>query len=397
MSWSRPSFATSHHTIADGDSCPCVLPDVAYRPVKGSVSGQDRRRGTDRRLTRQAAKTADSLFASGSLCGSAGPAIVGPFSSQAAYPPVVYPEPRVLAGRVLAQQVRHLTVLLTAAAGLVDEPVVGTPARGDIDHINGHARRSDLLGLRWWAHGAVRLNLRSADEHQRGLKLVLTGDELLPLPAMALARSIYEAVIGTCWLIDADVVTDQRLARWAGRLLHDTQEPPNALDSFGNVDAARHEKERVTGGHVLGRRLMTRAGFDLKLKGEPRTDQTSQVTYRGEVSGLTPRVTELVPRFTPNQQFLWPLFSGATHSRGWLVASLEGDAALMTAAVLTPLLDASDALAIEVARYFGLNARPMLDRTHLHRRALLRSARPQEALVASVDQYRAAGGAPPLP
>ena len=97
------------------------------------------------------------------------------------------------------------------------------------------------------------LNLSCADEHQRGLKLIVIGDELLPLPAMALARSIYEAVISTCWLVDADVSTDQRLARWAGRLLHDTQEPPNALDSFGDVKAAQREKKRVVDGRGLMR------------------------------------------------------------------------------------------------------------------------------------------------
>lgn len=318
-------------------------------------------------------------------------------SSCAAYPPAVHPQPHVLAGRVLAQQVRHLTLLLQAAVALVGDPAEYTPARADFDHISGHPRREDLLGLRWWAHVAVQRNLSSADEHQRGLRLVVTGDELLPLPAMALGRAIYEAVINTCWLVDADVTTEQRLARWAGRLLDDTQEPPNALDSFGDVDAAREEKTRVTGGRDLGQRLMRRAGFELTLKGGPRSDETRQVVYRGEVSRLTPQVSELVPRFTPNQQFLWPLFSGATHGRGWLVGSIEGDAQLILASVLTPLLDTSDALAIEVARYFGLDARPMLNRTHLHRQALLRSTLIGDALVAGVDEYRAAGGAPPLP
>ena len=225
----------------------------------------------------------------------------------------------------------------------------------------------------------------------RGLKLIVTGKELLPLPAMTIGRAIYEAIINTLWLIDADVSTEQRFARWAGRLLHDTQEPPNALDSFGDVNASQQERERVVGGPALGQTLMKRAGFELKSKQGDRCGETRHVSYRGEASGLTPRVTDLVVRFTPNQQSLWPLFSGAAHSRGWLVEGLEGDAATIVASVLTPLLDTSDALAIEVSRYFGLNPRPILRKTHMHRQA-----RPREAMIAGWDAYREAGGAPPL-
>jgi hypothetical protein len=124
-------------------------------------------------------------------------------------------------------------------------------------------------------------------------------ERLLPLPAMALARSVYEAVINTCWLVDAEVPTEQRLARWAGRLLHDGQEPTSALDSFGDAVAAKKERERVVGARSLGQGLMTRAGFDLKAKGGEKFEETARVTYGSESSSLTPNVTQLVARFTP--------------------------------------------------------------------------------------------------
>jgi hypothetical protein len=142
---------------------------------------------------------------------------------------------------------------------------------------------------------------------------------------------------------------------------------------------------------------MRRAGFELKAKGGDKSAETRQVCYRGEVSALTPRIIDLVSRSTPNQQSPWPLFSGAAHSRGWLVAGLEGDAALILTSVLTPLLDTSDALAIEISRYFGLDPMRLLKKTHLHRQALLRQARPRDAMVAGWEAYRRAGGAPPLP
>jgi hypothetical protein len=142
---------------------------------------------------------------------------------------------------------------------------------------------------------------------------------------------------------------------------------------------------------------MNRAGFGLKAKGGDRHEETARVTYGGEASGLTPNVDSLIDRFTPNQTYLWTLFSGATHNRGWLVAGLEGDEAEILTSVLSPLLDTSDALVVEVARYFGLNPRPTVEKTHFHRVTLMRRARPSPNAIAGVDDYRAAGGAPPLP
>jgi hypothetical protein len=307
-------------------------------------------------------------------------------------------DPFVLASRVITQQVRHLTVLLKQANDLADDPLEGTPARADFDHINNHKQKKDLLGLRWWAHKGAVLNLSSGAEHVRGLMAIVVADQLMPLPAMTLGRAIYEAAFNTFWLIQPDVRTEQRIARWAGRLVHDSQEPPNALDSFGEADAAEREKERVIEGRGLGQKLMRQAGIELTFKGGDRSEETRLVTYRGEASLLTPKVTDQVARFTPNQQSLWPLFSGAAHSRGWLVEGVEGDAATIWSSVLVPLLDVSDALVIEVCTYFGMHARPTIERTHLHRRTMLAQARPQQqGMRAGWDAYRKAGGAPTLP
>lgn len=307
------------------------------------------------------------------------------------------PEPSVLATRVLGQQVRHLKDFFEQASSIVDDPPSRSPAAEDLALVHGARRSADLQALRWWAHRAVRLDLSSALEHQFGLQVILANEQrLLPLPAMALGRSIYEAAISVFWLVDTRVPTQQRLARWAGRLLHDTQESPNALESFGISDVARVERERVEDGRALGQRLMRRAGFELVAKGGDRSAETRQVSFEGQVSRLVPNVTDLVPTFTPNQQSLWPLFSGASHNRGWLVAGLEGNAAEMLASIVAPLLDTSDALVIECAKYFHLDPRSALDRTHLHRQAVLKLARPHSGPSLDWEAYRVAGGAPPV-
>lgn len=306
-------------------------------------------------------------------------------------------DPVVLALRVIKQQDRHLSGLLRQAHDLAEDPPEGTPARTDLDHINSHKQKGDLLGLRWWANKAAVLNISSGGEHLQGVMAIIGSDRMMPLPAMTLGRAIYEAAFNTFWLIQPDVSTEQRIARWAGRLLHDSQEPPNALDSFGEADAAQIEKDKVIEGRRLGQKLMKRAGIELRLKGGDRSEEAKLVTYRGETSLLTPKVTADVGRFTPNSQSLWPLFSGAAHSRGWLVEGIEGDEATVWSSVLLPMLDVSDALVIEVCAYIGLDPRPTLKKTHLQRRALIAMARPMEqGMHADWDTYRKAGGAPTL-
>jgi hypothetical protein len=131
-------------------------------------------------------------------------------------------------------------------------------------------------------------DVRSAHEHRWGIGALIAADELLPLPALAVSRSVYEAVLNACWLIDADVSMELRLARWAGRVLHDSQEGPNSLDDFGPATAALKEKVRILQGRKMGKEFLTRAGFELTAKGGARSGETSKVTYQGAASGVAP-------------------------------------------------------------------------------------------------------------
>lgn len=76
---------------------------------------------------------------------------------------------RVLAQRVIDQQLRSLWVFLRGASDAVDDPASSTPARADLDHVSGHPDKEDLMGLRWWAHRAATLNMHAAIEHLKGV------------------------------------------------------------------------------------------------------------------------------------------------------------------------------------------------------------------------------------
>lgn len=99
----------------------------------------------------------------------------------------------------------------------------------------------------------------------------------------------------------------------------------------------------------------------------------------------------------PQQAFVHPSFSGATHSRGWLVAGLEGPATDVVAAIMAPLFDTCNALVVEFARYFGMNPRPLVTETHRSRPAFILRVQPWRPCIRGVEDYRTAMCAWPLP
>ncbi|MBY9075848.1 hypothetical protein K1X13_13530 [Nocardioides sp. WL0053] len=56
------------------------------------------------------------------------------------------PDMRVLAQRVIDQQLRSLGVFLRGASDALDDPASSTPARADLDHVSGHPDKEDLMG-----------------------------------------------------------------------------------------------------------------------------------------------------------------------------------------------------------------------------------------------------------
>lgn len=307
------------------------------------------------------------------------------------------PAVRLFASRVLSQQERLLGDFLRGASAAAESPSVGSPGAADLELIGSAGPETGLGELRIWTHHSCALSIVAAREHGEALRILASGDELLPAPGMALARSVCEAVINVCWLLDAEATSEERLARWAASLLHDSQENPHVLGFFEDPTVVPQQQVEAEEGRLLGQQLMERAGFSLKAKGGDRSSDTANVSFRGARSNLTPRVDELFGRFAPGDEHLWPILSGATHSRGWLVAGLAGDAETVVASMIAPVLTASDALVVEVGRYLGLPVRPVLERTHTHRVAFAERSRPGSGRRAGLDMYRAALGAWAVP
>ena len=100
--------------------------------------------------------------------------------------------------------------------------------------------------------------LRSAHEHVQAIETLLRANEMLPIPAMTLVRSIHESVLMICWLTDPALAPVQRLTRAAALRLTQSQGSHRTIGDFpGNL---QEDSERVRKAMVDMQRYLTKAG-----------------------------------------------------------------------------------------------------------------------------------------
>ncbi|HEX2806662.1 MAG TPA: hypothetical protein VHN80_10880, partial [Kineosporiaceae bacterium] len=91
---------------------------------------------------------------------------------------------------MINQQVDHLANYLATATKLIENPTAGTAARVDRDHVTSHPQRKNMELLWGLTCYACTGDVASAHEHRWGIGALIAADELLPLPALAVSRSV---------------------------------------------------------------------------------------------------------------------------------------------------------------------------------------------------------------
>lgn len=302
-----------------------------------------------------------------------------------------------LSRKIFAQQLRNLDEFLRLVESCIDAPLPRSPAANDLKLIESQSATDELRGLRWWAVGRCQRGVVAARSHAEGLRTIVETDKPESLlPALSVARSVHEAVLRICWLVDPSVDPSSRLTRWAGDLLHSTQEPIRTQNLFGDVVSDDARKQALDA-RQLGQRLMREAGFELVPKKGDRSDDTANLAYDGVVSTLQPKLTDLVDQHLPQHPYLWALLSGAAHSYDWFLLSERPGPVESVGAIVLPLLDTADAFTCAMGDYFGLSPRTIVTKTHLHRHALFRIIQPwYQGPAQHVDDYRVANGLAPI-
>ena len=291
--------------------------------------------------------------------------------------------------RIIRQQRAALQQEMRLALDAFESPKIGSPRATDEAWISaqGRVRERALNGILGLAAEHVAELLRVTNEHSVALEVLLMADELLPIPMMALVRSIHEALLEVCWSTDPTLGPEQRISRAAAVSLAGTQGNLGPLNEIPNPPAEHVTRVRKAVQEMQA--YLERHGFTLRYN-QTGTLATS-VTYGPSLTALKINTTEASLKYMPGSHHMWSIGSGATHSRNWFTAGLEGSRSLLTIAIVSPLLDFVDNALDNLHGYLGLPTADFHRRAHLRRRALL--ARNEENPLASVtngyDDYAA--------
>lgn len=289
-----------------------------------------------------------------------------------------------LARVILRQEREAVTAALREALTAFAVLRTGSPRAADAEWLRREPHGDELDGLLGFAANDVATLLRAADEQVRAIEVVLNADEMLPLPAMTLARAVHEAVVYVCWLTDAALTPAERVARAAAIALATAQGGHEVLPVIPSDTA--EEAARVREGFTGLQKLVERWGVTVTRPKE--SEYASSVTYAGHKVPLKINATAASERYTPGTHYLWVTGSGATHARGWFTRGLDGPWENIVVMVTMPLLDLSDALIDAIHGYVGLDAGPLHVRTHVRRTVLIERFRPGEAMAA-YEEYAA--------
>jgi hypothetical protein len=216
----------------------------------------------------------------------------------------------------------------------------------------------------------------SLADHVRAYSVLLDSDPPFQSAMLTTSRAIIEAVLQIAWLLDPLAAPQTHILRAAaGRL--------ESIEGSARTSAhlAASPKEQEISGAVTGiQDWLADAGFERQVDGRyPR--YSVNLGLNGERINVRWNVADAARLYMPGSAYVWPIFSGAAHSRGWFnnsaYAMPDDDTEDITtfddtqAATVLSLLTASDAFVDALYGWTGLDPLPAHRKTHFRRRALL--------------------------
>ena len=296
---------------------------------------------------------------------------------------------RDLAVRIVRQQRAALRAELSLALQAFENPASGSPRAADRSWITaqGQNREDALASVLGFAAENIAELFRVTDEYAVALEVLLIADDILPVPMMALVRSVHEALLEVCWSVDPRLTSEQRLARAAAVTLAGAQGNLSPLTDMPNAPPTQVAlvNEAVQGMQSY----LERYGYTLRYSKSGSI--ATSVTYGSSLAPLIINTTDASRKYMPGSHHMWPIGSGATHSRNWFTAGLIGSRSMLAIMVVSPLLDFADAAVDNVHGYVGLPTDDFHRRTHLRRHALLerREGTPAGAATYGYREYAA--------
>lgn len=232
----------------------------------------------------------------------------------------------------------------------------------------------------------------SLADHVRAYSVLLNSDPPFQSALLTTSRAIIEAVLRLAWLLDPAASPQTHIIRAAAARLDSIEGSAKTGEGLLASPREQEHAEAVAGMHGW----LADAGF--ARTPDRRTEFSVNVGLNGERVNVKWNVADAVRLYMPGSAYIWPIFSGAAHSRGWFTQSAyampDDDPDEMTtfddtlAATTLALLTTADAFVEAMFGWAGLDPLPVQKKTHLRRRALLR-AFGEEFTATPWEEYRA--------
>lgn len=253
-----------------------------------------------------------------------------------------------------------------------------------------------LLAVIDSSNGAIRRLLANALDHAQTLSGALRSGRPVAGSSLTLCRGALEAVLQICYVLDPNAAPRTAILRalaYEAATIEGNEATGDAFGDMARPEQLRQARESVDEFH----RWLTRSGFSRGHARSPR--QSTWVGVDDEHVNLRFNVTDAMRDYLFGEGYYYSVLSGAAHSRGWLLATsyLPDEAGHTTTEdqqvliATVPLLDASETLATSVGFWTGLDHRPIVQKTHMRRRALL-AGRGHDFSPMSLDDYRSQRG-----
>lgn len=216
------------------------------------------------------------------------------------------------------------------------------------------------------ANIVLTLLVESMGDWVAGFSRLVEAEQPLPVQASACLRGLLESVLLGCYLLEPDLSTQQRLARFAACILNESQQAARIWEKVDFPPDVERDQWEWRDEEVQDQLTI---GFIHKWsKDETKVES---VWLGKERANLSINITEQATKFLPDNKEFYPLLSAHAHAQLWSSQGLRSADTEVTVGTATlQLLKLSVLWTQALCKYAGLDPQPMLAATERRHRAM---------------------------
>ena len=230
-------------------------------------------------------------------------------------------------------------------------PIPGSPRHQDLQWIHGkeEAHHKHFEDLSDSAFDEVLGKFAAIDEYIDAIALLIEADKLLPIPTLALLRSVQEALLEVYWCVAEGKSTEDRMSRFAALILGNLRDSIPALKLVPN---SNRELDIANKEYACGQDYFEEIGFALHW--DRNNNKILSVEFEGKRTNLKINTTDSAKQMDPFEEYTWMLGSGAAHSRSWFIKRMHGSSADVSTMYLSVIFTSLRSVS-SIGKYVGIS------------------------------------------